>query len=191
MRYSIFIITVLFLTGCNLGADDSIIEQTPTAPSVDNTIPRENVRYWQMLPINEIVPTADDIVLFEQVVLHQTQNDNMQAEFDIVNLEWAIQAMIDSDNLWNADNLTIESLMIEEGVATIRLNGTISAVGGAILSAVPTQFYLTIFKTPTIDSVLITLNGEHIENLGIANDSQARANDFIVTREILAERLAQ
>ena len=189
MRYSIFIITVLFLTGCNLGADDSIIEQTPTASSVDNT--RETVRYWQMLPINEIVPTADDIVLFEQIVLHQTQNDNVQAEFDIVNLRWALQAMIDSDNLWDANNLTIESLMIDEGLATIRLNGTISAVGGAILSAVPTQFYLTIFEIPTIDSVLITLNGEHIENLGIANDSQARVNDFIVTREILAERLAQ
>lgn len=190
MRYSIFIITLFLLVGCNLGIDDSIIEQTPTVSSVDST--RETVRYWQMLPINEIVPITDDIVLFDQIILRQIiEEDTLQSEFDVINLEWAIQAMIDSPNLWNADNLTIESVMIDDAVATIRLNGTISAVGGAILSVVPTQFYLTIFDSPTIDGVLITLNGEHIDNLGIANDSQARTNDFIVTREILAERLAQ
>ncbi len=186
MRYILFIITIVLLVGCNSGNDAPLLEQTPTQSVSESDEP---ITYWQMLPINDVAPTEDDVVLFDQFILRRVERDVVRTDSDIINLERAIQGVIESDNLWNADNLTIESLMIDNGLATIRLNGTITAVGGAILSAVPTQFYLTVFEDPNIESVLITLDDENIANLGISHDSQFQENDVVFTREMLTAQL--
>lgn len=189
MRYSVFIITIFLLMGCNLGNDNqSPVQQTPTQPVSESDEP---ITYWQMLPINEVVPTEDDVMLFDQLILRRIEDDTPRTDSNIINLERAIQGVIDTATVWNADSVSIESLMIEDGLATIRLNGTISAVGGAILSAVPTQFYLTVFENPTIDSVLITLDGENIANLGISHDSQFQENDVVFTRAMLETQLSK
>lgn len=188
MRYTIFIITLFLLVGCNLGNPTPIPEQVPTALDVDS-VSDVPIGYWQMLPINEVVPTDTDIVIIDQFLLRRVEHITSRTNNNVINLEQAIQALINSDNLWEAENLIIESVMIEGSFATIRLTGDIRAAGGAIFSAVPTQFYLTAFEDPTIDSVLVLVGGENIANLNISNDIQRIANDVAFTREMLATRI--
>ncbi|MEO1287575.1 MAG: hypothetical protein AAFV93_07390 [Chloroflexota bacterium] len=106
-------------------------------------------------------------------------------------LQSALGTLIGADNIWQANELYIDVLTVEGDLATVALTGEVQAVGGAILSIVPIQFFLTIFEQVTINRAIVTLNGESLYNIGIANDAQARPADFVTTREAFFSDLSQ
>lgn len=187
MRYFIMSIVALTLIACSLS---SPVAPTPVPPPPITFEPVETVAYWILTDIDEVTPRDEDYVFIEQLALSRIETATPQSNDIESNLAFAIGAVLMANNIWQANDTVLESVTVEGDLATIRLNGNISAVGGAILSLVPTQFLLTIFEDNHINQAIITLNGETIGNIVASQDSQLRPADFIYTRESLAETLS-
>lgn len=196
MRHFVFIFTAILLTACNLASP-----ATENAPVVETDIPATQVVtpdpqlagtpivYWRFASILDVTPTDEDIVIFGLGILRRVETTTARTGIPSADLETSLQGMMSSQNVWTAENVVLESVTVEGDMVTIRLSGTISAVGGAILSVVPTQFQLTVFEEPGIIRALITLNGQNIANIGISHSSQAVADNVPFTREGLTATL--
>lgn len=192
MRTIIIMITGLSLIACNLSSPSApiAIEATPTA--ISNEISDEelgNITFWQSFPINDITPTEDDIVIIEQIVLRRMESDTARTGMPIIDLERTLQVMFESNNIWTANDVRIESLSIRDGVARIELSGNISALAGVIASMIPSQMQFTVFEEASIDAMLMTLDGQNIANFGADHLTQLEAGDFIFTREAFTSEL--
>lgn len=196
MRHFVFIFTAILLTACNLASP-----ATENAPVVETDIPATQVVtpdpqlagtpivYWRFASILDVTPTDEDIVIFGLGILRRVETTTARTGIPSSDLQTSIQGMMNSQNVWTVENVVIESVIVEGDMVTVRLSGTISAVGGAILSIVPTQFQLTVFEEPGINRALITLNGQNIANIGISHSSQAVADNVPFTREGLTATL--
>lgn len=165
---------ILFLGACNLTNNpqeaivtDAVIQEITVsyyAFSTDSHIPMGSINLSGVI----LVPKSSTI-----------QSDDM-TEMLRQSLELAIN---DSNNLWTSENLEISSIHFDGGHANIALNGEIWGVGGLVLYATSSQFLLTIFANPQVQTAVVTLNGENIRNLGISHISQAKEANYVFTRE--------
>ena len=195
MRYSVFVITIMLLTACNLalpaGESAPVVEtsaqiQPLVTNAIETGVPQVDgtaISYWRFANITDVTPADTDIVIFGLGVLAEVESATVRTGIPATDIEIAMQDMINSNNIWTAENIVIESVIIDGDMVTIRLSGTISAVGGAILSMVPIQFQLTVFEEQSINRALITLNGQNLANLGASHESQLVANDVPFTRD--------
>lgn len=165
---------LLFLSACNLTNNpqeaivtEAVIQEITVsyyAFSTDSHIPLGSINLSGVI----LVPKSSII-----------QSDDM-TEMLRQSLELAIN---DSNNLWTSENLEISSISFDSGHANVVLNGEIWGVGGLVLYATSSQFLLTIFANPQVQTAVVTLNGENIRNLGISHISQAKEANYVFTRE--------
>ena len=193
MRLTMLILIAITLAGCNLGTPtetdtETTLSATETSP-IDIADQQAILFYWRSFGINEVTPTEDDYVFIEQIVLRRQELETAPSNDVSADLQSALGAMLSVPNLWQADNVSIDSLTVTADLVTVNMSGEIRAVGGAVLSIVPTQFLLTIFEQVTINRAIVTLNGEHLGNISASHDSQIRPADFVVTRDGFFEGL--
>ena len=190
MRYTLMLITGLMLMACNLSAPDTqpAIEATATP---DKSVEEQtgNIIFWQSLGIGEVTPTEDDIVIIEQIVLRRMETAIASTGNPVDDIEQSLQMMLGSHNLWNSESLTIDSVEFSDSQATIHLGGRIQAPGDIVLIAARQQMLLTLFEIPQVDSILMTVSGLHIMNIGISHDSQAVPDNHALSREVFYTEL--
>jgi hypothetical protein len=172
---------ILFLSACNLNNSP---EEAIVTLEVN---PQTTISYYAFSTESDI-PTGSINLSGVIVVPRSTiiQSDDVTEM-----LQQALElAISDSNNLWTSENLEISSISFDNGHATIALNGDISAVGGLVLYATSSQFLLTIFANPQVETAIVTLNGDNIQNLGISHISQAKDANYVFTREEMQAFLA-
>lgn len=95
----------------------------------------------------------------------------------------ALEAVIgDPGNPWTGESLGVESASIEDGHATVELQGSIMAPGDIVLVAARTQILLTVFAEPEVQTATITLNDECMANIGASHESELLPPDHVFTR---------
>lgn len=174
MRRLVVGVLILFLSACNLNnnPEEAIVTQSVVA---ETTISYYAFSTDANIPAGSI--NLSGVILVSKSAI--SQSDDM-AEM----LQQALElAMTDSNNLWTSDNLEISSISFDSGHATIALTGDISGAGGLVLYATSSQFLLTIFANPQVQTAVVTINGDNIRNLGISHISQAREANDVFTRE--------
>jgi hypothetical protein len=80
---------------------------------------------------------------------------------------------------------------LKDGAANVELEGVYSAPGDIVLIAARQQIILTVFAEEAVQTAVITLNGENIVNLGISTSSEAKPNDYVITRAEVQAFLAE
>ena len=183
MRYLMMLLGGLMLMACNLSTPDSppVIEATATSDESAES-QTGTISFWQSLGIDEVTPTEDDIVIIEQIVLRRMETAIAETGNPVDDIEQSLQVMLGSHNLWNSESITIESIEFTGGQATVTLGGAIQAPGDIVLIAARQQMLLTVFEVPQVDSVLMTIGGRNIGNIGISHDSQAVPENHAVSR---------
>jgi hypothetical protein len=186
---------IIVFTGCTI-SDAILSTSTPSATAVNNTpIPNNQmsptpqsqpaltVYYYftpyprNNVPAGSVVIQAYDIVLAPAVAKLTPSNDVA------ADLRSALQTMMsDPRNLWKGDQLTISNVTFNAGLANVALSGKITGVGDIVLVAARMQFLMTIFANASIQTAIVTLNGENIANLGISHSSEAKPAGFAFTR---------
>ena len=174
MRRLIVSVLLLFLSACNLNNNPE--EAVVTEPVVQETI----MIYYAFSTASHIPAGSINLSGIILVPSSATSQSDDTAEMLRQALELAIN---DSDNQWTSDNLEISSIHFDSGHANIVLNGEIWGAGGLVMYATSSQFLLTIFANPQVQTAVVTINGENIRNLGISHISQAKEANYVFTRE--------
>lgn len=204
MRYFIFLSTIILLAACSTAspatenapdATDIPATEIPATVAVATDIPQlagTAIPYWQLVSINDITdPSVDDIAMFGHGILTRIESTSVRTGDSVTDIETALNEMMSSQNLWEAENVLIESITLEGDSLTIEMSGTITAIGGGLLAIVPIQFQLTVFEDPAINSTLITLNGENLANIGVSHSSLGVGNQIPFTRAGLTTTLIE
>lgn len=160
-----------FLAACNPPV-------TPTPPVL------KPVTYYCFVTEGTTMPTGSVVILPNSLVLAPVLSTVYQGADVAVNLKAGLQAALkDPRNAWTSTNVTIAGIMVTATKATVTLQGQYFGAGDVVLIAARWQMLLTIFTEPTVQSALVTLNGNNIANLGVSHSSQAQPADFAYTRQ--------
>lgn len=187
-RFSLATTLFIFSTACNLvntlpgpSSDDR-----PTVEFTEEEAVRSNlVIYYYFAPIESgTFPAGSVEILPDALILSPAVASDIPSADPATNLQTALQAMIaDARNAWSSpDMLTLTSVTVNDGQANVVLSGQIFGVGHIVLIAARMQFLLTIFAEPSVQTAIVTLNGESIGNLGISHESEAKPADYAYTR---------
>ena len=95
-------------------------------------------------------------------------------------------ALQDEGNRWVSREVEIAEVSFGSGQAGIVLAGEYSAETDRALADAGLQILLTVFANPTVQTAVITLNGESIGNLGLSHGAPARPADYVYTRTAMA-----
>jgi hypothetical protein len=167
---------------CLLFALTSCTGASPT-PTITPLVEQDPIAYYTFVQSPDPALAGSVVIIPGELALVPITVPVARGDDVAGNIETALTAMLnDTANLWSSTDLIINGVTFNEGLATVRMTGDITAVGGAILSATGTQFILTVFLEPGVESAIITLNDETIGNLGISHSSQARPADTVYTR---------
>jgi hypothetical protein len=184
----LFIFLLVFSTACNLvnnfpGPNN---DDRPTVEFTEEEAVRSNlVIYYYFAPIESgTFPAGSVEILPAVLILSPAVASDIPNADPAANLEIALQAVInDARNAWSSpDMLTLTSVTVNNGQATIALSGQILGAGDIVLIAARMQFLLTVFAEPSVQTAIVTLNGESIGNLGISHSSEAKPDDYAYTR---------
>jgi hypothetical protein len=184
-RTAVSILLLIFLTACNLSAP-----MLPTPPDSTQQPTRQQVQqqmplvyyYFPALPGNTF-PAGSVVIIADTIILSPTVTKLTPTNDVAADIRSALQAMIaDPRNLWKSDQLTITSVTFDGGQAAISLTGKITGVGDVVLIAARMQFLMTIFANPSVQTAMVTLNGESIGNLGISHSGEAKSANHAYSR---------
>lgn len=59
--------------------------------------------------------------------------------------------------------LTVDSVTVEEGFATVEIGGTLMQVGTCVDGSIETQILLSVFHNPEVERAMILVNGENMK----------------------------
>jgi hypothetical protein len=164
---------------------------TPSLPTytplvfTDPSIPMSEriVFYYFVMPAENPIPEGS-VAISSSYILAPTFTDMTRGSDTSADLKAALEAVLqDSRNGWISDKVEIVDIVIEDVHAGITLQGEYFGVGDVTLIAAGMQILLTTFANPSIDTAVITLNGDTIANLGISNSAEAKPASYVFTRE--------
>jgi hypothetical protein len=90
--------------------------------------------------------------------------------------------LADQSNQWTSPDLAIVEITFGEGHAAIVLQGELLGADDDVLTAARAQFLLTVFTNPAVQTAAVTLNGDTLANLGLANGAPAMPADYVFMR---------
>ena len=155
-------------------------QSTVTTPGTQAT---PIVYYYFASTQANTLPAGSVVILPSTLILSPTLSSQSRSSDTKSNIQTALQSMInDHRNIWKGSNLTITSISFNSGEANVVLSGDISGTGDIVLVAAETQFLMTIFAEPSVQTAIVTLNGQTIGNLGISHSSEAKPADYKYTR---------
>jgi len=173
---------VLFLIAC--GNSEQQTEALSLNTSPEETLPPEPLVYYYFVDSPDTdLPAGSVVILPDILALAPAESDVSPASDPGIDLSSSLQAMIDDTrNQWTSENLEVTSISYDQGSVSVALDGEIEAAGDIVLVAFRMQVLLTVFANTSVDSAIVTLNGECIGNLGISHESEARPPSFAFTR---------
>jgi hypothetical protein len=165
--------STLMPTPDDLSAKATALEQKP-----------EPVVYYYFVTIDGRTPPPGSVVILANtIILAPARSEKAPSLEPAANIRSALDAMIhDGHNLWTSSDLEIAKSSFNQGHAEVALQGNIFGAGDIVLIAARMQILMTVFSNPSVESATVTLNGESIANLGISNDQEARAADYVYGR---------
>jgi hypothetical protein len=169
---------------------------TPTNPNATATpsalTPLPIVYYYFVAIEGKSPPAGSVVILPDVLILGPTLSDIARSPDTVTNISSALQAMInDPRNEWKSTDLGITSVTFNEGTTNVVLDGKIFGAGDAVLIAAREQILLTVFAEASVQTAVITLNGESIANLGISHSSEAKPADYKYTRTEIETFMAE
>jgi hypothetical protein len=189
-------VLLLGLSGCgdNDTQDQADQEVTPVetveTDDVAEVPPTTDIVYYRFSCADDAVPLPEGSITLlegppEEMLALVPENLVVDGQLDPAqSISAGLREVIACEgNEWTSEDLSIASVGLEEGHATVELDGSISGAGGIVLVATRMQILSTIFAEPSVQTATVTLNGECIANLGISHESEARAADYRFTRE--------
>lgn len=152
--------------------------ETPTVP------PAVPIVYYYFVAVEgKTFPAGSVVILPDILILGPTLSETARSLDTVTNIGAALQAMLhDPRNAWDSADIGITSLEFREGGASVTLEGEYFGAGDVTLIAARMQILLTVFAESSVQTAMITLNGENIANLGISHSSEARPDDYTFTR---------
>ena len=204
-------VSILFLFSCNRTgqpAEDATITTplehpatviaSPSTASLKTTdtptaYPDLPIVYYYFVAIkSNTFPAGSVVILPDVLVLGPTLSEIARTHDAAMDIGSALQAMLnDPRNEWSSTGIGITSITINEGAASVVLQGEFSATGDIVLIAARYQILLTVFAEQSVQTATITLNGENIANLGISHNSQAKPADYAYSREEIKTFMAE
>jgi hypothetical protein len=167
----------------------------PTAqPTAESTaLPPVPIVYYYFVAVeSNTYPAGSVVILPDILILGPALSEISRSTDAVTNIGNALQSMLDDPrNAWTSTNLSIASITLDQGAASVALEGEYFAPGDIVLVAAREQIMLTVFTEAAVQTVTITLNGKNIVNLGISNISQAQPEDYVFTRDEIDAFLAE
>jgi hypothetical protein len=186
MRYLLPIV-LLFLAACNVSQNP---EETLVAPTIEVTnepatqSPAGFVPYW--IGSDQAINDASVLIGCQTYVTPIESTNPLGSPED--NIRNSLTQMFTTPsqegqrNVWGDDMvLTVNSVTIENGLATIQLSGDIMMLGTCADAEMEAQLLLAVFNEPSIQSALIMLGDTNMRSF-FDMSGQAGA-DFQYTRE--------
>jgi hypothetical protein len=182
-----------------IGATDTSLPVIPTETSIplvkpqvsstpllfsDPSIPLSEriVFYYFVAPAENPIPEGS-VAVSSVYILAPTFSDTTYGPDPVSDLRSALEAVLnDGRNGWISNKLAIVDLTFDDGHANVALEGEYFGAGDVTLIAASMQILMTVFANPSVQTAVITLNGDTIGNLGISNSISAKPADYVFTR---------
>jgi hypothetical protein len=157
------------------------------APVPTNTVPAAEmtlVYYYFPAIASNTFPAGSVTIVPGVLILSPTLSGIPRSADTAANVQGALHVMLnDPRNVWTG-SVTMDSVTVNAGQASVSLNGNIDGAGDAVLIAARWQIVMTVFTDSSVQSAVITLNGQNIGNLGISNSNEARTTDAYSRAEV-------
>ncbi len=184
MLIRLLLLTALLIlpVACNLTSDSDGSTAVPPSAIPGEQMPL--VYYYFPALAGNTFPAGSVVIVPDALILSPTLSNIPRSADPAANVQGALQAMLnDPRNVWTG-SVTISSVTVNAGQAVVDLSGDISGTGDAVLIAARWQFLLTVFAEASIQSAVVTLNGQNIGDLGISHSSEARTTDAYSRAEV-------
>jgi hypothetical protein len=110
------------------------------------------------------LPSGCDGYLVEQsrgVIYSDDPAENIRASLEAL---FAFEPTDDSELVnYLYQGLTVESVTVEDGFATVEIGGTLMQVGSCVDGTIATQILLSVFSNPDIQRAMIITNGSNMK----------------------------
>ena len=117
------------------------------------------------------------------IFLFTTASEKPYTSDTAADLRTALEFVLkDERNGWISSDLEIVDVTFRDGHAGIGLQGEYSGESDDVLSAARMQILLTVFANPSVQTAIVTLNGDTIGNLGVSSSTNAKPVDYVYTR---------
>jgi hypothetical protein len=167
--------------------------QLPPGKGPSTTLQDMPIVYYYFVAVaSKSAPAGSITILPNELILGPTLSEIARSPDPVTNIRSALGAMLkDSRNPWTSTDIGIINITLKDGAANVELEGVYSAPGDIVLIAARQQIILTVFAEEAVQTAVITLNGENIVNLGISTSSEAKPNDYVITRAEVQAFLAE
>ncbi len=208
----LMLLVALFLVACNLSnplPENPISATTPNlqvtilpAPTISPspqpaaTLPAPPllpIVYYYFVTTPAISPPPGSVVILPDVlILGPTHSEITRGSDTAANVSTALRLMIqDSRTPWTKNDVSITRITFRDGKANVVLQGNIFGAGDVVFIAARMQILLTVFAEPSVQTAVITINGENVANLGISHSSQEKPADYTFTRAEIETFIAE
>jgi hypothetical protein len=155
----------------------------PDSSSATEKIPSPIV-YYYITSSDENIPQQGSVVILpDELILSPAVSDQTPSSDTVANIRTALESMIsDLHNGPVVGNLIIPNVSFSDGHADIILQGDVFAAGDIVLIAVRTMILMTVFSNASIETTIVTLNGQNIANLGISYSGEAKPENYMYSR---------
>jgi len=116
-------------------------------------------------------------------ILAPTSTGEMYSSNTAKDLRTALHAALtDGRNGWAGSGMKIINLKFGDGHVVVDLLGDYYGVGDVTLIAARMQILMTVFANPSVQTAVVTFNGNSIGNLGVSNSANAKPANYVFTR---------
>jgi len=116
-------------------------------------------------------------------ILAPTSTGEMYSSNTAKDLRTALHAALTDDrNEWAGSGMKIINLKFGDGHVVVDLLGDYYGVGDVTLIAARMQILMTVFANPSVQTAVVTFNGNSIGNLGVSNSANAKPANYVFTR---------
>jgi hypothetical protein len=157
---------------------------SPSPPTEDYSSSSERIVYYYFLSTTEDpFPEGSVVIMPDAYILAPTLSDMLYGSDTVADLRTAVEAVLnDGRNGWKSSNLEIVDVTFSDGHANVALQGEYFGVGDVTLIAARMQILMTVFANPSVQTAIITLNGDTIGNMGVSISMEAKPADYVFTR---------
>jgi hypothetical protein len=191
-RLFVLVMVMILPAACSLTTGGEPATPVPTAaPAAElPTLPLVYY-YFASLPGNTF-PAGSVVIVPDVLILSPVVSDIPRSADPAANVHAALQAMIqDPRNVWTSSDLALASVTVSGGQAVVVLSGQLMGAGDVVLIAARMQILMTIFAESTVQTAVVTLNGDNIGNLGISHSSESKPADYAYTRSEIETFMAE
>jgi hypothetical protein len=153
-------------------------------PSITPSLTSKQIVYYYFVMVPEnTIPEKSIVIVPDLYVLAPAGSNIAHSQDPATDLRIALKTMLsDKRNLWISSDIELINVSFHDGQANVILQGKYFGVGDVTLIAARMQMLLTVFANDSVQTAVITLNGDTIENLGVSNSMNAKPIDYIFTR---------